>query len=106
MKVYEVLLSNKANDDMDAIYMYIAETLLSPETAAAQYDRIAEAILSLEVMPMRIKLMDSEPERSKGLRAMIVDNYTVFFIIKVDSIYVARVLYSASDIRKRLSDGG
>ena len=77
---------------------------LAPDTAINQYARIAEAILSLEVMPERIKLMNSEPERSKGLRPLIVDNYTVFFVIRVDSVYITRVLYSASDIRKRLSE--
>ena len=102
MKKYEVLISDKANDDLEAIYTYIAETLLSPETAADQYDKIAEAILSLEVMPKRIKLMDSEPEHSEEVRAMIVDNYTVFFVIRVNIVYVTRVLYGASDISKRL----
>ena len=102
MKKYEVLISDKANDDLEDIYTYIAETLLSPETAASQYDRIAEAILSLEVMPKRIKLVDSEPERSKELRAMNVDNFTIFFVIRVNIVYVTRVLYGASDISKRL----
>ena len=74
------------------------------EVVIKQYDRIAEAILSLEEMPERIKLMDSEPERSKGLRPLLVDNYTVFFVAKDDVVYIARVLYSSSDIRKRLSD--
>ena len=70
MKKYEVLLSDRANDDMESIYKYIAEILLAPIAAANQYDRIAEAILSLDVMPERIKLMDSEPERSKGLKGI------------------------------------
>jgi len=104
MEQYEVLISDKANEDMDGIYTYIAETLLEPVTAANQYDRIADAILSLEIMPERIRLMDSEPERSKGLRPLIVDNYTVFFVIHAETVRIARVLYSASDIRKRLSE--
>jgi plasmid stabilization system protein ParE len=103
MKHYEVLVSDKADKDMEAIYTYIAETLLAPVAAAGQYDRIATAILSLEEMPERIKLMDSEPGHSKGLRALIVDNYTVFFVIKGKTVNIVRVLYSASDINKRLS---
>ena len=51
MRHYEVLISDKANDDMEGIYKYIAETLLAPMAAAEQYDRIADAILSLEDMP-------------------------------------------------------
>ena len=101
---YEVLISDKANEDMEAIYKYIAEMLLVPTTAAKQYDRILEAVLSLEKMPERIKIMDSEPEHSKGLRALVIDNYTVFFVIRNETVYIARVLYSASDISKRLSE--
>jgi plasmid stabilization system protein ParE len=55
-------------------------------------------------MPERIKLMDSEPERSKGLRALYVDNYAVIFVIKSEAVQVVRVLYSALDISKRLSE--
>jgi len=105
MKQYDVVISDKAREDMDAIHRYITETLLEPVIAERQYDRIAEAILTLEEMPERIRILDSEPERSKGLRPLIVDNYTVFFIIKDDdTVNVARVLYSSSDIIKRLAE--
>ena len=63
MKRYDVEISNKANEDMQAIYRYIAETLLEPANATKQYERIADAILTLEVMPERIRILDSEPER-------------------------------------------
>jgi plasmid stabilization system protein ParE len=104
MKRYEVLLSDKANYDMEAIYEYIAEKFFSPVIATKQYDRIVKAILSLEENPARIKIMDSEPERSQGFRPLIVDNYTVFFVITFNMVNVVRVLYSASDISKRLSE--
>jgi len=104
MKRYEVKISNKASEDMDSIYQYISETLLAPSTAVKQYIRIADAIMTLDEMPERIRLIDSEPERSKGLRTLVVDNYTVFFVIEADTVNVARVLYSASDILKRLSE--
>jgi plasmid stabilization system protein ParE len=102
MKRYKVFISDRALADMESIYDHIADILLEPMIATKQYNRIAEAILTLEQMPERIKLMDSEPERSEGLRSLLVDNYTVFFMIKVDTVHVARVLYSASDIRKKL----
>jgi plasmid stabilization system protein ParE len=104
MKRYEVLISDNANADMEAIYKYISETLLAPVTAAKQYNRIADAILTLEEMPERIRVMDSEAERKKGLRPLVVDNYIVFFVIKANTVNVVRVLYSASDISKRLTD--
>ena len=104
MKHYDVFISDRANKDMEDIYRYISETLLAPVSAAKQYDRIADAVLSLETMPERVRVMYSEPERSEGFRPLIVDNYTVFFVIKGSTVNIARVLYGASDIRKRLSD--
>ena len=104
MKHYEVLITDRASADMEAIYTYIAEALDAPGNAAGQYDRIADAILSLEMMPERVKLMDSEPEHTMGMRVLRVDNYSIFFVVKSDTVYIVRVLYSASDIRKRLSE--
>ena len=104
MKHYEVFISERADNDMEAIFGYISDTLLSPEAAARQYDRIADAILSLEEMPDRIKIMDSEPEHSQFLRPLIIDKYTVFYRIESETVNIVRVLYSASDISKRLAE--
>ena len=49
-----------------------------------------------------MELVESEPERTQGLRQMLVDNYSVFYIVGEDTVSVARVLYSASDLVRRL----
>ena len=104
MEQYEVVMSDKADDDMDEIYKYISENLQEPVIAANQYNRIADAILTLEQMPDRIKLMNSEPERIRGLRQLHVDNYTIFFTITGSVVNIARILYSASDVCSKLSE--
>ena len=91
MKHYEVLISDKALADMESIYNYIANTLLEHGIAVKQYNRIADAILTLEQMPDRIRLIDSEPERSKGLRPLLVDNFTVLFVIRAKKALLQRV---------------
>ncbi len=53
-------------------------------------------------MAERIRIMESEPERSKEMRRLLVDNYSVFFVIQGDKVIVTDVLYSASDIESRL----
>ena len=47
MNKYVVEITDEALADMDGIYNYIASTLLAPENAMGQYNRIAEAILTL-----------------------------------------------------------
>ena len=75
MKQYDVKISRAALSDMEQIYSYIADRLLEPDTAMGQYNRIAEAIQSLNILPERCALVESEPERTQGLRQMLVDNY-------------------------------
>lgn len=89
---------------MEEIYNYIAYQLQASETAMNQYNRIADAIESLDKFPERVKLMETERERALGLRQLLVDNYSVFFNIREERVIVTNVLYSASDITKRLRD--
>ena len=91
MKQYDVKISHAALNDMEQIYSYIADRLLEPDTAMGQYNRIAEAIQSLNILPERCALVESEPERTQGLRQMLVDNYSVFYIVGEDTVSVARV---------------
>ena len=95
MKHYTVEITNEALADMEQLYNHIAYVLQAPENAMDQYNRIADAILTLDTM-------ESEPERSKEMRRLLVDNYSVFFVIQGDKVIVTDVLYSASDIESRL----
>jgi plasmid stabilization system protein ParE len=104
MKKYNVLIADKALRDMETIYQYIALELLSPDVVMRQYNRIANSILSLEAMPERIKIMNSQLEYSLGFRRLFVDHYSVFFVIRGEDVHVVKVLYSASDIEKRLNE--
>ena len=89
---YIVDNTDAALEDMDAIYEYILYRFKTPDTAAAQYDRIADEILSLEEMPLRYGIPQFEPCITAQLHRMLVDNYSV----------LTDVLYSASDLETRL----
>ena len=104
MKKYNIQITDKALKDMEEVYIYIVEHLQAPENAIRQYNRIAKAIEKLDILPERIKIMESEPEHTIGLRQFSVDNYFVFYVIKDETVIVVRVLYSASDISNRLRE--
>ena len=104
MREYPVKITEKALGDMNGIYEYIAVNLQSPENAMGQYNRIADRVLELGFFPEKFRRVDFEPERSQGLRRMLVDNYSVFYVFKDETVTVTRVLYSASDIEKRLKE--
>jgi len=102
MDVYNVQITDIALGDMEGIYNYILNNLQSPENAVRQYNRIADAIEGLSLFPERIKIMNTEPEHTMGIRQFYVDNYSVFYIIRDKRVVIIRVLYSSSDISKRL----
>ena len=106
MKQYTVQVTDRALADMEEIYTYIAEQLQAPENAMRQYNRIAEAIEGLDLFPERVHIMESEPEYTMGLRQLTIDNFSVFYVIEEERIIVTRVLYSASDISRRLWEKG
>ena len=86
-----------------AVYVYRCSAL---ENAMRQYDRIAEAILTLDRFPERFGCFHTEPEYSMGIRRMVVDNFLVCYVIEADVVTVTNVLYGASDVRQRLKNRG
>ena len=88
MKQYTVEITDEALGDMDQLYNHIEYVLLAPRNAIGQYNRIPDEILKLDIFPGRFRIMDSEPEHSKGVRRMLVDNYSVFYVIKEDKVIV------------------
>lgn len=102
MKQFTVKMTQAALDDMEQMYQYIADKLLAPKSAMGQYNRIAEAILTLDTMPERFQTVDIEWNGDAVLRRMPVDNYSVFYVIADDCVIVTNVLYSASDMERRL----
>lgn len=102
MKQYVVRITDSALADMEEIYNYIAIQLQAPENAMGQYNRIAETIEGLNVFPERVKLVESEPERIMGLRQLVINNYSTFYVIEDMDVIVTRVLYSAMYISRKL----
>lgn len=104
MKQYTVKITDEALADMEGIYNYIAHNLSAPENAIAQYNRIADAILSLNVFPERYSIFDSEPEHSLRIRKMAVDHYLVCYIVDSEAVTVIAIFYGASDVHVRLRE--
>lgn len=99
---YKVQITNTALTDMEEIYNYIATQLLSPENAINQYNRIADEILKLNILPDRYPIYKSFSRYDLPLHRMAVDNYSVFYIIQASTVIVTNVLYSASNLTNKL----
>ncbi len=77
-----------------------------PDTASAQIQRIFKMVRELDEMPMRFKLYEDEPWKSKGLRFVPVDNYLIFYLPKEESnvVSIVRVIYGGRDMKKQLRE--
>lgn len=101
-KKYSVQITKAALDDIESIYIYIAEKLLSPENAIRQYNRLKEAILKLDTFPERYNILNIGSELHHQIRRMPVDNYSAFYIVKDNTVVIIDVLYSSSNIENIL----
>lgn len=103
MTEYEIIISEQAAKDMNDIYEYIASVIGMPQTAMEQFNRIADAIETLNLMQERIKIMEDAKRPDQQLRQLLVDNYSVIFTIKEQTVNIVRVLYSPSNIAYKLN---
>ena len=99
MDKYSVKLMNRALQDLDSIYDYIAHTLSEPGTALSLIDRIQDAILSLETMPYRCSERRRGIYANQGYRQLFVEHYTVVFRIDEanKTVLIVTIRYSPSN---------
>ncbi len=102
MNQYQVHITDTAYADMEKLYEHIAYVLMSPGNALNQYNRIADAILTLAFLPERHSLFEEEPEKTLGIHKMIVDNYVICYVIDPAVVTVTDIIYGASDLHSKL----
>lgn len=102
---YLVSISREAEDDLRGIYAYISFNLLSPQNAKGQIDRIQKVIQSLSEFPLRYRLMEREPWKSRGLHVALCDNFLIFYLVieANKEVIITRVLYGKRNIEEELN---
>ncbi len=97
---YMVVYSEAARNDLHAIYRYIANTKMSPETAKRLTLKIRKKIYSLNIMPKRFAMLDWKPWKTMGLRKVAVDNYLIFYYVDEEhnNVIIVRIFYGGRDI--------
>ena len=99
MNSYSVKLLDRALEDLDNIYTYIAKSLLAPETALKLVNEIERQILSLKEMPQRCSVRRVGVYANKGYRQLFVKNFTVIFRIdeQKKQVLIVTIRYSGSN---------
>lgn len=104
--MYEVETTEQAETDLREIYEYIAFTLLAPENASGQLDRLEAHIVKLGEFPEKFRRYEKEPWHGRGMRVMPVDNYLVFYVPDEETalVTVIRVMYAGRDVDAQLRE--
>lgn len=89
-------IGSPAEQDLLSIFGYISVTLREPAAAKRIYLAIKDKIQSLRQLPDRHGVINEEPFAQMGVRKLLVENYTVFYIIdeEAKTVQVIRVLYN------------
>jgi len=91
MGKYKIRIYSHAKTDLKDIVSYL--NTLSPQSAIRYYDLIVEKIGSLSEMPNRCPFVRDVALKAKGYRYLIVESYIVFFVIKLETVQIRRIIY-------------
>ena len=96
---YKLVFLPMAEEDLTEIVVYISHHLQNPASAIHVIDRIRDAIFERSLAPESFQKYESAKNRSDTYyRINIGKSYSVFYVVKGNTIEVRRILYSARDI--------
>lgn len=99
---YSVHITEKALADTDQITEWIKAR--SPESASAWFDRLMDAILSLDTFPTRCPLISESAVLRREVRQQLIGQrpniYRILFEISEETVYVLRVRHGAQSPRQ------
>jgi len=98
MKKYRIFFKPEAKTDMDTLYLYIADELMSPKTADNYIDGIIEKIESLMFTAEIYAINPREYiQRLYGpeARTIIYKKMTIIYKVEGENVMISRIIPSA-----------
>lgn len=98
---YEVILSPKAEKDLDNIYFYISTSFYS-QYAKRIRDAIVDKILSLSFMPYRFQ----QDKHLEGARSVKAENFIIIYDVveELKEVQIIRIIYSMSNLQTLVNE--
>jgi len=105
MNPYEIRFTDLAKYDLDGIYRYLFEQLLTPRAVYKIANAIEDAIDDNLSFSPHYPRVDDDRLAAKGYRRMNVKKYAVFFVIdeETKTVRVRRIIHGARDWQRILS---
>lgn len=100
--MYKLEITVSAQEELDAIYEYIAVELANKTAAEAFFDQVEKCYDSLVRQPYMYEQCREESLRLAGYRRAVIERYIMIY--RVDdskkTVYILRFFYGARDYEK------
>lgn len=96
MMIFQVVITEPAEHDLQKIIDYISNELQNPYAAIDLLNKISHHVHDLETLPKRFPLVDDIILANQGIRKATVHNYLIFYTISesVKQVTIIRILYA------------
>jgi toxin ParE1/3/4 len=102
--MYDLLITEIAEQDLDGMVDYITGKLANPAAAGAFLDKTEECYGFLRRTPRMFNECADAYLKSRGYRKVLINNYLLIFRIdeKARRVYILRFFYGGQDYIKQL----
>lgn len=102
MPMSEIKFSPEAKTDLQQIKVYIAFELCNEKAAVNTVSNIMKHIGQLSAFPLSGAPLSSVVDFKTDYRFLVCENYTAFYRVQNDTVYIVRVLYGRRDYMRIL----
>ena len=101
---YEVILTKRAELELNDIYDYIANTLMEEKTANDLMNKIQNNILLLADTPEGFAVIENYKRKDFEYRRLPINNYVAIYRVDKENkkVYVIRIIYGGRNYLNEL----
>lgn len=101
---YEVIITEKAKQELRDIYDYISKSLMEENTANKLIDKIEKDLLQLEDIPEGFNVIENHLNKNFEYRRLPINNYVAIYRVdkKAKEVYILRIVYGGRNYLNEL----
>ena len=101
---YEVIITERAKQELKEIYDYISKSLMEENTADKLIDKIEKELLQLEDIPEWFSVIENYRKKDFEYRRLPINNYVAIYRIDKEKreVYIIRIVYGGRNYLNEL----
>ena len=101
---YEVIITERAKQELKEIYDYISKSLMEENTADKLIDKIEKELLQLEDIPEGFSVIENYRKKDFEYRRLPINNYVAIYRIYKEKreVYIIRIVYGGRNYLNEL----